>query len=376
MRSSRSRRLLPLEPRLVEGDRGDEVEHAVHDRQRLGSGRGRGCRPAARRPSGRRRPAGGRGAGFWSSTRQAPLVADPDRDQGPLVEGEVDVVRHEEPEGVGRVLGLGRVPLVEQLVGQPFHDGGQQAGLAGEVEVQRRAGDTGRFADVVHADVVEPRLVEQGAGDVEDLRLTCSGFPLRHVPPSPWSSPCHLELLGSEARRWRFRWRSGRRPKRSRRRGRRSWPPGSARIAVTRPCPESIPPAVANARILKRSLRKLPGQPHPFPHGGFEDGLDEHRVGVRIRGAGGPGDLPVVVDRHEVPVGPRLHHQPLHRQRKRKLGKLAPTERSLGVPEDRQALDADDLTGLLGVGRLDEEEGAVTDREPLAGDARPAPTWR
>src|SRR5581483_657185 len=56
-------------------------------------------------------------------------------------------------------------------------------------------------------------------------------------------------------------------------------------------------------------------QAHPLPDGRLEDGLQQHGVGVRVGGAGGPGDVAVVVDRGEVAVGGRFHDEALYRER-------------------------------------------------------------
>ena len=94
-----------------------------------------------------------------------------DDDQRGVAQGELDVPGDQRVEG-GLGVGGARRALAS-LRQEPLADRderlGQDVVLAGEVLVERRAGDAARAADVVHRDAVEPALGEQGRGGVEDL---------------------------------------------------------------------------------------------------------------------------------------------------------------------------------------------------------------
>jgi hypothetical protein len=104
--------------------------------------------------------------------RQRAEVAVLDGDQRGVVEGEVDLELDQRAQlggGVGAGLGHPLAPAGEQALADPHEHLGEHRVLAREVPVDRRAGDTDRRADVVHADRPGAPLGEQLRGRLEDL---------------------------------------------------------------------------------------------------------------------------------------------------------------------------------------------------------------
>lgn len=120
---------------------------------------------------------------------QAVQLAVVEGDQGPVVQGEVDVALDE---GVqervrgaapgGAALGDAQLPAYQQALADADEQLGEHRVLAGEVTVEAGAADTDRRPYLVDPDTVEAALGEEAGGLPEDLlaaggsRDTCGGM--------------------------------------------------------------------------------------------------------------------------------------------------------------------------------------------------------
>src|SRR5882757_10410602 len=186
--------------RFVEGHGPHEVEDALQDRQGLGAAHVGVQLAKLGHPQAQVVPLDLPDP-LLLRVGQTRGVADPDRDQRPVVQYEIDVVGNESPKSVCGCL----VPVyldaeVEQLLGAAIEDGDQQTGLAREMRVDRRPGHAHRGADLVHPDLVETLAVEQIEGGLQDLRLSDSQCRLGHRMSLTavwlrWQQPAALEVL-------------------------------------------------------------------------------------------------------------------------------------------------------------------------------------